>query len=295
LKGCYFIANDPVTVTISTNHEIGQQDDGETGTTQIDLEKGDHLFIDNLVESGGFLASATNVKIRSAVPSGNDVDGTKWININTNLGYTESGSGIWAQNFSVLDVLVTVASLPSTGNTVGDVYAIGYDTSDEGILMHYYDNRYVWSVINNSYPEAIGGATLGESKAGIMSADDARKLFNIDEGANLYVHPTFNPGNQDLSTIETIDQITFNNGHVSAITKQAIRLGNTSQSGLIRLATTEEGKAGTASDIAMTPAATKEAIGFFGGMKEYAYISTADAAGHPNGTFALIQVGTVAI
>lgn len=294
LKGCYFVSNGNYTVSVSTYHEIAHNDDGISGGSTIDLEAGDHLFIDNLVEGGGFLPLYTDVMIRSTAATGSYPDGTRWVDDVTNQAYVESANGVWTQTFVVSDVLASTATLPGTASE-NTKYAIGSTGTDNGIIVNYYTDHYIWSVMNNNYPLAEGAATEGASKTGLMSAAMASKLYNIQAGANLYIHPTFSPANQDLGTNETIDQVTFNNGHVSAISKQTIRSGNTSQNGLLQLATTTEAKAGTDSAKAVTSLGVKESILHFGGMRLYADISTADAYGHPNGTFALIQTGTVTI
>lgn len=71
-----------------------------------------------------------------------------------------------------------VASLPSTGNSVGDVWNV---TATD---MNYAWNGSAWDALGTTYSEATTSA------AGLMSASDKEKLNGIAVGANAYTHPT---------------------------------------------------------------------------------------------------------
>ena len=144
---------------------------------------------------------------------------------------------------------------------------------------------FVWDIINNTYNEAT------QSVRGLMSSTDKVKL----DGLSNYTHPSYSAASQDLSNIETVDQISIVNGHISAISTQAIRLGSTSQLGLVQLETNANHKIGfPGSDKAATPAGVKGAIEYWGKLTYYTDIAAANAAVVAGeiaaGAFALVQV-----
>lgn len=150
-------------------------------------------------------------------------------------------------------------------------------------------NPYLWDIINNTYNEAT------QVLRGLMSAADKAKLDGIAVGANNYTHNTYDGASQDLTNIETIDQISIINGHINAISKQNIRTGSTSQSGIVQLETTANHKIGMpGSDKAATPAGVKAAIDYFGNLKLYNNLTEANAAisagNVAEGAFALVIV-----
>jgi len=154
-----------------------------------------------------------------------------------------------------------------------------------------------WSIVNHNYPEATTTA------AGLMSASDKVKL----NGLSNYTHPTFTPTDQDLTDIQTIDTITFGaNGHISAITKQAIRSASESATGILRLATQAEVRQSLGTSHVGKAISRERAIDvmkYFPVLKLYEAQSTgagnlSDANAsteHGEGAFVLIKTGTVTV
>jgi len=119
------------------------------------------------------------------------------------------------------------------------------------------------------------------------------KLDGIASNANNYSHPT---GGADvaltLATNETINGLTVNaDGHVSVASKQTIRTGSTSQTGLLQLATGTELTTSLSTSKVTTPDAVKSMINFFGAaFTRYVDLAAANAASHPDGSFCLVTV-----
>ena len=118
-----------------------------------------------------------------------------------------------------------------------------------------------------------------------------RTMLNVEDGANNYSHPTQTAKSQDLTSVETLDSISFDtDGHIATLTKQAIRTGSTSQTGVLQLATGTELTTALSSTKAPSPVSVKTMIDYFAGMKRYADITAANAASHPDGAIALITI-----
>jgi len=136
-----------------------------------------------------------------------------------------------------------------------------------------------------------GRITAGAGDPEDLTASNIRSIINVADGANNYAHPTQTALSIDATDVETIDQITVNTlGHVTAISKQAIRAGSTSVTGIVQLATGTELTTALNSTKVTSPVSVKSMIDFFAGMKRYADLATANAASHPDGTIALITV-----
>ena len=88
----------------------------------------------------------------------------------------------------------TVDSLPSTGNTVGDVWNV------TATGMNYAWDGSAWDALGTSYSEATTSA------AGLMSASDKTKLDGVATGANKYTHPT-TAGNKHIPSGGSAGQI----------------------------------------------------------------------------------------
>jgi hypothetical protein len=126
--------------------------------------------------------------------------------------------------------------------------------------------------------------------------------FTANQGTNTTITlshaDTSSVSNQDLTDAETVDTITFDTyGHITAITKQAIRAASKTATGLIEIATSgtrtgtlTEAEAGTDDTRSMTPLATKTSISFHTGNTLYANFGAADTAGHPDGAIVFVTV-----
>lgn len=126
---------------------------------------------------------------------------------------------------------------------------------------------------------------------GHMTAADKSKLDGIAENANKYTHPTQTGISLDLTDIETINVLTVDTlGHVTAGTKQTIRTGSTTQTGVLQLATGTELTSALSAVKASTPSAVKSTVDYYSGMKRYADLAAANAASHADGAIALITV-----
>ena len=133
-----------------------------------------------------------------------------------------------------------------------------------------------------------GGSTLSPND---IDMPNLRTMLNVEDGANNYSHPIQPAKSEDLTSVETIDSIIFDtSGHIATLTKQAIRTGSTSQTGLLQLATGTELTTALSSTKAPSPVSVKTMIDFFAGMKRYADITAANAASHPDGAIALVTV-----
>lgn len=136
-----------------------------------------------------------------------------------------------------------------------------------------------------------GRVTAGSGAPEDLTASQVRTLLNVADGANNYSHPTQTAKSQDLTSVETIDSISFDtSGHIATLTKQSIRTGSTSQTGLLQLATGTELTTGLHASKATTPLGVKSMIDYFAGMKRYADITAANSASHPDGAIALVTV-----
>lgn len=130
------------------------------------------------------------------------------------------------------------------------------------------------------------------TKPGHMTADDKSKLDGIANNANNYSHPTGGANvNIAAGTYETINSVVVDTlGHVTAFTKQSIRTGSTTVTGLLQLATGTELTSALSTTKAATPSAVKSTVDYYSGMKRYADLATANAAAHADGAMALITV-----
>jgi len=163
---------------------------------------------------------------------------------------------------------------------------------------------------NYSLPTAtgsvLGGIKIGTRLSitdGVVSADSQTeqnftsvlksKLDNIASNANNYSHPGGGANVAlTLATNETINALTVNaDGHVTAASKQTIRTGSTSQTGLLQLATGTELTTSLSTSKVTTPDAVKSMINFFGAaFTRYVDLAAANAASHPDGSFCLVTV-----
>lgn len=150
---------------------------------------------------------------------------------------------------------------------------------------------HVWGVINNTYNLASKDAQ------GLISAADFAKLRDIEPGANKYIHHTQTGIDVSASTIDTIKTLTIDTeGHVTAAITQPIRVGDNSNTGLVRLvniSTITEWRTGQPDTIATTPHTVKSMLDYFSGLKVYNNIGTdnSNASGkHPDGALALFAV-----
>lgn len=137
-----------------------------------------------------------------------------------------------------------------------------------------------FSVINNTH----GLAT--QTVMGLMSAADKTKLDG------LAIHPTDGANTGfTLNAAETIASITVNSlGHVTVLSSQAIRVGSTTQTGLLQLATGTELTTALSTAKTVTPSTVKGMIDYFSGLDRYADLATANAASHPDGAIVLVTV-----
>ena len=153
---------------------------------------------------------------------------------------------------------------------------------------------YVAPTINNGLLDINQGSGITLTiTGGDFSADKATETDITISHAD-----TSSVANQDLTDAETVDTITFDTyGHITAITKQAIRASSKTATGLIEIATSgtrtgtlTEAEAGTDDTRSMTPVATKSSINYHTGNTLYASFSAADTAGHPDGAIVFVTV-----
>lgn len=95
----------------------------------------------------------------------------------------------------------TVASLPSIGNTVGDVWNV------TATGMNYAWDGSAWDALGTSYSEATASA------AGLMSASDKAKLDGVAFGANAYTLPAAT--SSALGGVKVGSNITNSSGTIS--------------------------------------------------------------------------------
>lgn len=149
---------------------------------------------------------------------------------------------------------ITVSALHQVRTESGLVEAAGTFSVNPGDWLVCTDESgSSWAVINNTYLNATTGV------AGLMSASDKQKL----DGLSNYTHHTQAALSIDATEVETIDGITVNtDGHVTAISKQAIRAVSQSVSGLMSAAdkTKLDGIAASANNYSL-PAATASTLG----------------------------------
>lgn len=143
--------------------------------------------------------------------------------------------------------------------------------------------------MNSGYLKGNNSGSFGSVSD--LSAEDVRQMLNVENGANNYSHPTQTAKSEDLTSVETIDSISFDtSGHIATLTKQVIRSGSTAVTGLLQLATGAELTTALNASKATTPVGVKTMIDFFAGMKRYADITAANTASHPDGAIALVTV-----
>lgn len=193
------------------------------------------------------------------------------------LGGVKVGSGL-----SITSGVLANSS-PNATHT-GDVTGSGALTITDG-------------VVTNAKLADVATATIkGRATAGVGDPEDltvtqVRTLLNVADGANNYKHPTQTVKSQDLTSVETIDSISFDtSGHIATLTKQSIRTGSTSQTGLLQLATGTELTTALSSTKVPSPVSVKSMIDYFAGMKRYADLASANSASHQNGAIALVTV-----
>ena len=219
-----------------------------------------------------------------------------------------SGDDVLNGDFVIVDSSDTNSWVVSTGHIItngddgggsitGDgTTAIQLEKNDWVVFMGTSGVNKLWQIVNHTYPVATTIA------AGLMSAADKLKL----NGLSNYTHPSFTPTDQDLTNIQTIDTITFDNGHISAITKQAIRSASESDTGILRLATQNEARAalGTShTDKAISRERAIDVMKYFPVLKLYeAHATEADnltdanaSLEHGEGALVLIKVGEVTV
>jgi len=272
-RGMYIVIGAAMTLTVSTGHTIYSADDGvltvSAGGT-ITLEINDYLVIENISGGSGF-STATTVQW-SVI---NNTHGLATTSVSGLMSSTDKtkldGIAAGANNYS--HPAYTARSIDTDGIEVLDTF-----TSDA--------TGHVTGVAKRSLPAATG------STPGVMSAVDKSKLDGIELNANNYTHPTGGANTTlTLATNETIAGLTVNSlGHVTAATKQTIRTGTTSQTGILQLATGTELTTSLSTTKALTPTAVKTMIDYFAGMIRYANLTAANAATHNDGAIVLVTV-----
>lgn len=173
--------------------------------------------------------------------------------------YVTSNGGTTRGAFFIFNATttVTVSTLHQVRTESGLVEAAGTFSVNPGDWLVCTDESgSSWAVINNTYLNAT------TSIAGLMSASDKQKL----DGLSNYTHHSQAALSIDATDVETIDGITVNTeGHVTAISKQAIRAVSQSVSGLMSAAdkTKLDGIASGANNYSLPVAA----IDVLGGVK----------------------------
>ena len=313
-QGCFITTNANVTISASSGHIIENGDENEANVTTTNLNKNDSIVLKKYLP-GQWDKIATLVPIVTIVPTGVASEGDRRVmKIDADTGvlyeYDTSWHSVgniqWIEDIHAFQS--TTALLPATAENNAYCLVRNYNPmpapgafEDHGELYQFdtTDNTVIWSVINNNNDEAVGASTVGASKPGLMSADMASKLYNIQAGALNNPHPE-NGANVTLTLggIEKIATVTVNNlGHVTAITKEDIQDATTSQKGVIQLATLDEHATGTNTSKGATVAGVREMQKMFGDAKYYADLSAANAhvqgSPHPAGVLALIKVSEV--
>lgn len=169
-----------------------------------------------------------------------------------------------------------------------------YGTSSGYAVYYSVENlaQNVWGVINNTYNAASYDAQ------GLMSAGHFKKLSEIENGANKYVHSTHNvtvPSFLALSDeINVLGTLTINSeGHVTGVTNQFLQKATHQKIGIVKLtgiAENTDWKTAQPYDRATSPDVVKRMIDYFGGLKVYGTIDTSDtfaSAEHADGSLAL--------
>lgn len=193
-----------------------------------------------------------------------------------------------------------IANGDDGGGTVvgGAAVGITLEKNDWLVFRGFNASTKIFDVINHNYPEATA------STAGLMSGADKNKLNSIAANANNYVHPSYTATSKNLSDIYTIDEITIENGHISAITTQAIATASVSQQGLVELLSQNEARSSTLdTSRAATHSTVRDIMKYFEQIPVYS--SGADAAAnlalangsdaHGEGAFVFIKSGEVTI
>jgi len=104
---------------------------------------------------------------------------------------------------------------------------VSLQAGDWLLCLSFVEGNSVFAVVNNEHPLAT------TSTMGLMSATDKTKL----DGLSNYSHHTQSALSIDATDVETIDGVTVDTeGHVTAVSKQAIRAVSQSVSGLMSAA-----------------------------------------------------------
>ncbi len=299
----------------------------ETGDRIIVNTATSSTTIADAVVSFGVINNTTNLATQSASGLFSSTDKTKLdgiaagANAYTHPAYT--ARSIDADGVEVIDVAtfdatghVTAFSkrtLPNVTQSVPGVMTATDKTKLDGIAAsannYVHPNSFTSRAIDTTGMEVIDVLTVGTdghvsnaskrtlaevttTTPGVMGYSDKVKLNGIAAGANAYTHPSYTAiANLNLAANETMLAFTVDAaGHVTAGTKQTIRTGSTSQTGILQLATGTELTTSLSSAKPAAASAVKSMIDYFGGLKRYADLTTADAAVVADGSFALITV-----
>jgi hypothetical protein len=333
-RGLFFICSTDTTITvdIGTYRDTHSGSPATSGT--FIMQAGDWLinvgssgnpdFV--LVDNDHPLATTSTNGMMSAGDK-TKLDGIA-NNANNYAHPTQTAISVDADGVEVIDVLTintlghvtnaTKRTLPNATTSLAGVMSAGDKTKLDGIAnnannySHPADGGSGFSIDNNEIEtiDALVVNTAGHvtnvtkqtirnsttSLAGLMSATDKTKLDGIANNANNYSHPAYSAiGNLSLSAVETMANFTVDaTGHVTAGSKQSIRAATTTLTGIARLATTAEAKAGTDNTVLITPNSAKAAIDFFSTLPIFADLTTANASaaasGFADGSLALVIV-----
>jgi len=262
-KGMYIQMTVDCTITLSTGHNLEVSDDGEILATpgQVrTIEKNDFLVI--IAISGGTHFGSATTAFFSVINNTHGLATQTVMGLMSAADKTKlDGLSNWSQP------AYTARSVDTSGIDVLDVF-----TSDA--------TGHVTNITTRSLP------TASTSVAGVMSAADKTKLDG------LAIHPTDGANTGfTLNAAETIASITVNSlGHVTVLSSQAIRVGSTTQTGLLQLATGTELTTALSTAKTVTPSTVKGMIDYFSGLDRYADLATANAASHPDGAIVLVTV-----
>ena len=195
--------------------------------------------------------------------------------------YDDGSSTQWVDATPIPDPPTTfMAPNAPAGATVGDLW---YDTVDGRLYVWYDDGDSQQWVDASPSPDRGGRAFQSMISVGTAPPDGPKEgdlWFNSSEG-NLFIYYTdvdsqqwvvcqsFDVVTDAVETLQTSGAL-----QISGTAKNvnlSIRDASSTQAGVARLATTAEATAGTATDVALTPAALKEAIAtYVSGTVEYA-------------------------
>ena len=262
----------------------------------------------------GFLDG--NDKINETFLPGSVFGGMRFvgeINANITTGTTAHEAGTLAEQIDIfLDnnagtpnglywiatqtVTITASSTSTFSPTYGGAGEEG-DSGESSLIIESGDwivckgvatnDSYVFAIVNNNYRLASSTAS------GIMSSAQFNKLAGIAEGANLYVHDTFDSRNVETTDVDVLATFTSNGeGHVTGITKRTLPDASTTVKGVTQLATGTELTSNLSSS---KPAATvhvKDMIDYFTGNTLYNTLANANTADHPNGAIVFVTVPT---